>query len=171
MVMKVNDEYCCSLLIALSLFILRVPRSDFLGFCCAVCDFIIPQGSSQYTNRLSSDTHSCCFVDFVSHHILHPLLHPIPFPSVLLYTIFFIILSRDYSFSRKLKWQHFEHFLLLCPAVSYRSIHRDDGSLLPEEEDRLLCHPDLHALLHDCNPVTGFLLAQPGVCASTDCLW
>lgn len=58
---------------------------------------------------------------------------------------------------------------LLFFAVHSRSVHSDDGSLLPEEEDRLLCHPDLHALLHDCNPVTGFLLAQPGVGASTDC--
>lgn len=52
-----------------------------------------------------------------------------------------------------------------------RSIHSDDGSLLPEEEDRLLCHPDLHALLHDRDPVTGLLLAQPGVRASADRLW
>ncbi|KAI4828400.1 hypothetical protein KUCAC02_022496, partial [Chaenocephalus aceratus] len=26
-------------------------------------------------------------------------------------------------------------------------VHGDDGSLLPEEEDRILRHPDLHAVL------------------------
>lgn len=62
-------------------------------------------------------------------------------------------------------------FLLFGSAVCSRSIHGDDGSLLPEEEDWLLCHPDLHALLHDCNPVAGFILAQPGVCASADGVW
>lgn len=76
-----------------------------------------------------------------------------------------------YLFLSQLNCQHFDHFLLFGSAVCCRSIHSDDGSLLPEEEDRLLCHPDLHALLHDCNPVTGFLLAQPGVRASADRLW
>ncbi|XP_069568904.1 uncharacterized protein [Brachyistius frenatus] len=43
------------------------------------------------------------------------------------------------------------------------TVHGDDGSLLPEEEDRLLCHPDVHAVLHDRHPVPGVLLAKQRV--------
>lgn len=50
----------------------------------------------------------------------------------------------------------------------HRPLHSDDGSLLPEEKDRILRHPDLHAVLHDCHPVAGLLLAESGVCPCQD---
>lgn len=55
----------------------------------------------------------------------------------------------------------------LC-AYTRRPVHGNDGSLLPEEEDRILRHPDLHAVLHDRHSVTGLLLAQSGVRTGQD---
>lgn len=54
---------------------------------------------------------------------------------------------------------------------SHRAVHSNDGPFLLEEEDWLLCHPDLHALFHDCHPFASVVLAQPRVSASKDCLW
>lgn len=52
-----------------------------------------------------------------------------------------------------------------------RWIHSHDGSLPSEEEDRLLCDPDISALHHDGHPLPGLLLAQPRVGAGQNCLW
>jgi len=54
------------------------------------------------------------------------------------------------------------HILSMSPPL-LRPVHRDDGPLLPEEEDRLLCDPDIHAVLHDRHPLPGVLLAQQRV--------
>ena len=45
----------------------------------------------------------------------------------------------------------------------HRRVRRDDNVLPPEEEDRLLCDPDLPALHHDRHPLPGLLLAQQRV--------
>lgn len=60
--------------------------------------------------------------------------------------------------------------LLLFHCSPCRSIHSHDGPFLPEEEDRLLCYSDLHALLHDCHSVPSLILAQPWICPCQDCL-
>lgn len=52
-----------------------------------------------------------------------------------------------------------------------RRIHSHDGSIPPEEENRLLCDPDVPALHHDRHPLPGLLLAQPRVGAGQDRLW
>lgn len=57
------------------------------------------------------------------------------------------------------------------PPSLLRPLHSDDGSLLPEEKDRILRHPDLHAVLHDRHSVPGLLLAEPGVCPCEDGVW
>lgn len=51
---------------------------------------------------------------------------------------------------------------------SSRTVHSDDGPLLPEEEDWIFCHPDVHALLYDCNPVPGVILAQQRIGSCED---
>ena len=61
-------------------------------------------------------------------------------------------------------------FLLIVLLV-FRWIHSHDSSLPSEEEDRLLCDPDISALYHDGHPLTGVLLAQSRVSASQNCLW
>jgi len=54
--------------------------------------------------------------------------------------------------------------------VAARWIHSHDSSLPFEEEDRLLCDPDVSALYHDGHPLPGLLLAQPGVGAGQNCV-
>ena len=52
-----------------------------------------------------------------------------------------------------------------------RWIHSDDGSFPSEEEDRLLCHPDVPAVHHDSHSFPGVFLAEQRIGASEDCVW
>lgn len=61
---------------------------------------------------------------------------------------------------------------LLCPlSADYRRVCRDDNPLPPEEENWLLCDPDVSTLHYDCYPLPSVVLAQQRVCPCQDCLW
>lgn len=52
-----------------------------------------------------------------------------------------------------------------------RWIHSDDGSFPSEEEDRLLCHPDVPAVHHDSHSFPSVFLAEQRIGASQNCVW
>lgn len=52
-----------------------------------------------------------------------------------------------------------------------RWIHCDDGSFSPEEEDRILCHPDLPPVHHDRHSFPSVFLVEQRISAGQDCVW
>lgn len=56
-------------------------------------------------------------------------------------------------------------------SADHRRVRRDDNPLPPEEENWLLCDPDISALHHDSHPVPSVFLAQQRIRPCQDCLW
>lgn len=54
--------------------------------------------------------------------------------------------------------------------MNNRRVRCDDNPLPPEEENWLLCDPDISALHHDSHPLPGVFLAEQRVCPCQDCL-
>lgn len=59
---------------------------------------------------------------------------------------------------------------IMCFA-DFRRVCGDDDPLPPEEENWLLCDPDISPLHHDSDPVPGVVLAQQRVRPCQDCVW
>lgn len=56
-------------------------------------------------------------------------------------------------------------------SADHRRVCCDDNPLPPEEENRLLCDPDISTLHHDSHPLPSVFLAQQRVRPCQDCLW
>lgn len=55
--------------------------------------------------------------------------------------------------------------------ANHRRVRSDDNPLPPEEENWLLCDPDISTLHHDSHPLSSVFLAQPRVRPCQNCLW